>query len=121
MGLSVFTTAAVTQAIEEFDRIGREEFLKKYGFGRARDYVLEQDGRLCDAKAIAGAAHDYLPGQTPLAAKEFSGGEATVQQTLEGLGFTIIADRIENLPLPGDVLTNQEIGQRFSVDNMGGM
>ena len=72
-------------------------------------------------KAVAGAAHGYLPGQTPLAAKDFSGGEATVQRTLEGLGFTVVADRIENLPLPGEVLTNQEIGQRFSVGNMGGM
>ena len=30
--------AAVVEAISEFDQFGREEFLKKYGFGRARRY-----------------------------------------------------------------------------------
>src|SRR5262245_33619105 len=99
MGLSDLTTSAVTQAIEEFDRIGRAAFLEKYGFGRARDYVLQRGGRSYDSKAIAGVAHGYLPGRTPLAAEEFSGGEATVR-ILEGLGFTVIADRTENLPLP---------------------
>ena len=120
MGLSDLTTSAVTQAIEEFDRIGRAAFLEKYGFGRARDYVLQRDGRSYNSKAIAGVAHGYLPGRTPLAAEEFPGGESTVR-ILEGLGFTVITDRTENLPLPGDALTNQEIGLRFSVGNMGGM
>jgi 5-methylcytosine-specific restriction enzyme A len=86
MGLADLTTSAVSHAIEEFDRIGRDAFLKKYGFGKARDYVLQQDGRSYDSKAIAGAAHAYLPERTALSAREFSGGDATVRRTLEALG-----------------------------------
>jgi len=32
--------AAVLKAVQEFDRLGRHAFLEKYGFGKARDYLL---------------------------------------------------------------------------------
>jgi 5-methylcytosine-specific restriction enzyme A len=121
MALSDLTASAVFKAIEEFDRLGRASFLKKYGFGKARSYALQKNGRLYDSKAITGAAHAYLPGRTALRPNEFSGGEATVQKTLEGLGFTVVTDDTDILPSPGDVLTNEEIGLRFVVGNMGGM
>ena len=50
---------SVLQAMEEFDRLGREEFLRKYGFGPAREYVLVHEGKQYDSKAIVGAAHGY--------------------------------------------------------------
>ena len=78
------------------------------------------NGRSYDSKAIAGVAHGYLPGETALTPDTFSGGEATVQNTLERLGFTVIHDA-EFPPSSGDVLTNEEIGRRFVVGNMGGM
>ena len=121
MALSDLTASAVVKAIEEFDRLGRNSFLKKYGFERARKYVLQKDGHSYDSKAIAGAAHGYLPGHTALKPNEFSGGEATVQRTLEGLGFVVVNEDPDALPSPGDVLTNEEIGRRFVVGNMGGM
>jgi hypothetical protein len=121
MSLVDLTASAVSQAIEEFDRIGRDAFLKKYGFGKARDYLLQQGGRSYDSKAIAGAAHAYLPGRTALNARDFSGGDATVRRTLEALGFTVVRDHIEERLSPGDALTNKEISHRFAVGNMGGM
>jgi hypothetical protein len=121
MALSDLTVSAVNQAIEEFNQLKRKAFLKKYGFGQARGYLLEQDGRTFDSKAIAGAAHGYLPGQQPLTAKDFSGGEATVKKKLEELGFTFAKEELQPLPSSGDVLTNEEISGRFSVGNMGGM
>jgi 5-methylcytosine-specific restriction protein A len=120
MPLSDLTASAVNEAIEEFDRLGREQFLRKYGFGRARSYVLRKEGHSYDSKAIAGAAHGYLPGQVALAPKEFFGGEATVKRILEGLGFTVDEDT-NTLPSTGDVLTNEDIQRRFLVGNMGGM
>ena len=57
MALSDLTVSAVNQAIDEFRLLKRKAFLKKYGFGQARGYLLEQDGRTFDSKAIAGAAH----------------------------------------------------------------
>jgi hypothetical protein len=56
MALSELTSAsAVREAIAEFDQLGRDGFLHKYGFGRAHKYFLEHEGRLDDPKAIAGA------------------------------------------------------------------
>ena len=41
MGLAEITNRqAVLEAIREFDRLGRDRFLNKYGFGRARSYLL---------------------------------------------------------------------------------
>lgn len=60
MSLSELTSSqAVRQAIKEFDRIGRPAFLQKYGFGQAREYFVEENGRLYDSKAIAGAAFGF--------------------------------------------------------------
>ena len=44
---------AVTQALDEFDRLGRESFLAQYGFGPARRYFLLHRGMRYDSKAIA--------------------------------------------------------------------
>jgi 5-methylcytosine-specific restriction protein A len=121
MALSDLTASAVIKAIEECDRLGRDAFLDKYGFRPARSFVLQRNGHSYDSKAIAGAAHGYLPGQLPLTWKQFSGGEAAVQKKLEALGFTVVSDDRESLPSPGDVLTNEEIGRCFAVGNMGGM
>jgi len=81
---------AILAAVEEFNRLGREAFLEKYGFGHARRYFLDIDGHLYDSKAIVGVAHGYeFPSEGPLESSEFSGGEATVQRKLEELGFTL--------------------------------
>lgn len=121
MGLADLTAEAVQKAITEFDRIGRDLFLRNYGFGEAREYYVVQNGRFYDSKAIAGAAHGHLPGQQPLRANEFAGGDATVRRTLERLGFVVEGPDSEGLPAPGEVLTNDEITRRFAVGNMGGM
>jgi len=82
---------AVLSAIAEYDAIGQSAFLAKYGFAQARRYYLKHDGRLYDSKAIVGAAYGYqFPDRGPLAASEFTGGEATVRPLLEGLGFTVV-------------------------------
>lgn len=81
---------AVLAALLEFDQLGRDAFLKKYGFSPAHSYLLEYDGKFYDSKAIAGAAHGYqFPERGPLQAREFSGGAAHAAAKLERLGFTI--------------------------------
>lgn len=81
---------AVLDAIAEFDRLGRDVFLDKYGFGRAREYFLVVDGRRYDSKAIVGAAHGYQFAEDgALGADAFSGGEATVRRKLAELGFDV--------------------------------
>lgn len=50
---------AVLAAIREADELGREHFLKKYGFGESRQCFLMYDGKVYDSKAIVGAAHGF--------------------------------------------------------------
>jgi hypothetical protein len=65
-------------AIDEYDRLGQDEFLGKYGFDRARSYLLILNSKAYDSKSIVGVAHGFLPGERALSARDFSGGEATV-------------------------------------------
>jgi MrcB-like, N-terminal domain len=82
--------AAVDDAMNEFDRIGRDNFLQKYGFGPSRAYFVRRDGKYYDSKAIVGAAHGYqYPQKGQLRAHDFSGGENTVRAKLEALGFSV--------------------------------
>lgn len=84
---------AIRAAMNEYDRVGRTYFLEKYGFGKARDYMLRDPvtSRLYDSKAIVGAAYGYaFPERAPLSAADFSGGEATVERLLANLGFEVV-------------------------------
>ncbi|MBV2180951.1 MAG: DUF3883 domain-containing protein [Castellaniella sp.] len=84
---------AIRKAIEEFDRVGRVYFLEKYGFSKAREYMLREPatGKLYDSKAIVGAAYGYaFPEEGPLTSADFSGGEATVEHLLTELDFQVV-------------------------------
>jgi 5-methylcytosine-specific restriction protein A len=105
----------VLAAIAEYDRLGQDEFLTKYGFKPARDYVLVYDGKSYDSKAIVGVAHGYLPGEQPLKASEFSGGNATVGRLLRDLGFVVSV---------GSCLTGEgfaELLTKLNVNRPGGV
>lgn len=90
--------AAVEAAIAEYDRLGQIEFLRRYGFGRAKGYRLIYNGRDYDSKAIAGVAHGYeFPAEGPLRSSDFSGGVHGAARTLRELGFEVVSDRGETL------------------------
>ena len=115
MTLGDLTRPAVLAAIHEHDRVGREEFLRRYGFGPARDYRLLFDGREYDSKAIAGVAHQFTaPGAAPLTAAEFSGGRNTVKKTLERLGFVLSDGAVADADAP-----HLKVGQIYSWDALG--
>jgi EVE domain len=83
---------AVRAAIAEFDELGREAFLAKYGFGRSLRYFVEEGGKRYDSKAIAGVAYGYEhPDGRPLTNDLFSGG-VPVQAKLEQLGFAVVVE-----------------------------
>jgi 5-methylcytosine-specific restriction enzyme A len=88
MTLSDVTRAGVLAALEEFDRLGREAFLKETDFGPARAYFLQHGGRLYDARAIIGYAHGVSTGVSMRRAN-FSGDKPVAQQ-LETLGFKVL-------------------------------
>jgi hypothetical protein len=92
MSLALLTSRdAVLEAIAEFDALGRDQFLHKYGYGRADAYFLVFEGREYDSKAIAGVAVGYEHSDRgPLRASEFVGGAVTVQRKLEALGYEVV-------------------------------
>jgi 5-methylcytosine-specific restriction protein A len=127
--------SAVLSAIAEFDRLGRDAFLAKYGFGPAQRYFLDHAGQLYDSKAIAGVAHGYqFRRQGPLRSAEFSGGESTVQQKLEELGFSVLVledrdaelrarQRRSEVPnfIKGQTYRRRDIHARFGGQRQGGI
>src|SRR6516165_4501761 len=59
--LTTLVPLTVKLAIAECERLGREEFLRRYGYGHAREYVLRYGGRKYDSKAIpAGGCRVFL-------------------------------------------------------------
>lgn len=97
---------SVLQAIDEFDRLGRDRFLEKYGFGAARAYELVFNGRRYDSKAILGAAHGFArPDLGPMTAADFTGGRNTVMKILESLGFEVQVDNEAARPSSAFLLT----------------
>ncbi|MCZ4536506.1 DUF3578 domain-containing protein [Gordonia terrae] len=89
MALGVLSKEAIERAIGEFDELGRDAFLNKYGFGRATHYALVVDGREYDPKAIAGVAHGFdHPDEGPLKNTDFNGG-IELRKAYEPAGYDV--------------------------------
>jgi 5-methylcytosine-specific restriction protein A len=125
MAVSDITADAVNKVLDEFDQIGREQFLQHYDIGPARGWYVLRNGRKYDAKAVLGAAHGKLAGRRPLMAEEFHGGAASVGP-LRKLGFEVQtpADTItQTIPfVPGKSYHRQhDIHQAFGGQERGGI
>lgn len=80
---------SVLAAMAEFDAVGRDAFLSKYGYRRSNAYKVTHEGRSYDSKAILGVAfgHEYdCPALRP---SEFSGGAEHCAKLFMRLGFTM--------------------------------
>ena len=91
MALSNLTDRnAIISAIKEFEELGRERFLAKYGYHPARSYFVLYAGGQYDSKAIVGVAHGIEnPGLGPMQPSDFSGGESTVAKKVREFGFEV--------------------------------
>ena len=78
----------VLRAIQEYDRLGPEQFFSEHGFGQSRSYELVWDKRHYPHKAILGTAYEFATGQR-LASGDFEGGKAGAVRVLGKLGFTV--------------------------------
>ena len=80
----IASQAAIVQAIEEFDQLGRPAFLANYHFSEARRYFLVRNGQLYDSKAIVGVAHANIQEhhRKPLLALAPAGTGATTLLTV---------------------------------------
>jgi 5-methylcytosine-specific restriction protein A len=88
MTLAEITRPSVDAALDEFDRLGRDAFLRDNGFGRARSYYIVRGDRLYDSKAIIGYAHGIETNEF-LTGADFSGGASTVEARLRALGYEV--------------------------------
>jgi hypothetical protein len=87
---SIADRAPVLQAIAEFDGLGRDAFLAKYGFGRSTHLYVTYEGNLYDIKALAGATRGYADANAgPLRYNEFSSGKPLVD-LFRRLGFDVV-------------------------------
>jgi hypothetical protein len=90
--------------MREYDELGRDAFLAKYKFGRSTKFVVVDNGREYDSKALLAAAHGFQhPDEGPLP-NNFSSGEQTTSR-LRALGFTIASPAVAS---PGEQFRRQD-------------
>jgi hypothetical protein len=82
------TQPDVVRAIEEYDRLGPEQFFASHGFAPTTTYDLVRDKRRYPPKAILGTAYEFATGQR-LASADFEGGKSGAVKVLGEMGFTI--------------------------------
>jgi hypothetical protein len=80
--------ADVLRAIEEYDRLGQDQFLAEHGFGRATAYLLIYRGRSYDSKAMLGVAYKFATG-IRISSDDCSGGMYRPAKALRKLGFEV--------------------------------
>jgi len=86
------TRAEVLRAIQEYNRLGPQDFFAKHGFAPTTTYDLVWEERSYPPKAILGTAYEFATDKR-LASKDFEGGRTGAVRVLENLGFTIHARR----------------------------
>ncbi len=78
----------VLLALEEFDRIGADEFLARYGFDPAGEFELLHNEASYDSLAVLGVAHLRATGELA-PSEDLSGGAEGAAEVLRGLGFSV--------------------------------
>lgn len=78
----------VVRALQEYDRLGPEEFYSAHGFAPATTYELIWDERRYPPKAILGTAYEFATGRR-LAPGDFEGGKSGAVRVLGQLGFSV--------------------------------
>jgi hypothetical protein len=82
------TRGDVLRAMDEYDRLGPEQFFSQHGFGPTTTYVLVRNRRRYPPKAVLGAAYEFATGHR-LGSADFEGGKAGAIKILGNLGFSI--------------------------------
>jgi hypothetical protein len=82
------TERDVLRAIQEYDRLGPEQFFSRHGFAPTTTYELVREKRRYPPKAILGTAYEFATGQR-LGSGDFEGGKTGAVKVLTNLGFKI--------------------------------
>jgi len=82
------TDADVVRALEEYDRLGADQFFSEHRFAPTTTYELIWEERRYPPKAILGTAYELATGRR-LASGDFEGGKTGAVRILGKLGFTV--------------------------------
>jgi hypothetical protein len=78
----------VVRALQEYDRLGPQQFFAEHGYAPTTTYDLLWEERAYPPKAILGTAYEFAVGQR-LASGDFEGGKSGAVKVLEKLGFDV--------------------------------
>jgi hypothetical protein len=78
----------VMRAIQEYDRLGPDQFFAQHGFAPTTTYELVWNDRSYPPKALLGTAYEFATGRR-LASGDFEGGKVGAVRVLGKLGFTV--------------------------------
>jgi hypothetical protein len=78
----------VLRALQEYDRLGPEQFFAAHGYAPTTTYDLIWEKRPYPPKAILGTAYEFAVGQR-LASGDFEGGKSGAVKVLGALGFDV--------------------------------
>lgn len=84
------TRQHVLAAINEYDEVGQDEFLGRYGFAPSREHVVRHANNSYDSKALLGAALGYATG-TAATTEEFSTSKTAAAKVLRDLDFDVLS------------------------------
>ncbi len=86
---SPVTAGHVKSALQEYDRLGADEFFKQHGYAPTTTYDLITNQGTYPPKAILGTAYELATGRR-LAAGDFEGGKSGAVKILIALGFQVV-------------------------------
>ena len=98
---------AVLRAITEFDALGREGFLARYGYRRSRHLEIVHEGRRYDMKAVWAAAQVEPGTSPPVPMPKPNNSRHIVKPQIEKLGFTVEDSRRPVPSVPAVAPRNQ--------------
>jgi hypothetical protein len=78
----------VMRAIQEYDRLGPDQFFALHGFAPTTTYELICNDRSYPPKAVLGTAYEFATGRR-LASGDFEGGKVGAVRVLGKLGFAV--------------------------------
>lgn len=81
----------INAALDEWDSIGREQFLNKYEANPARKFFIRRQGRRYDAIAVLFAALQTQPGVAALSLRDFPADARHVRDPLVEKGLEVLS------------------------------
>ena len=118
---------AIIVTLDEWDAVGRDEFLRRHDVVAAQRYLIEREGRRYDAKAVVTVAYRREhPDEPRLLPGDFTGDRRTIRAPLEALGFHIVDARAGSGSdawdlTPGESIRRVELHDRYGGARQGGI